>query len=232
MTEDQGKIPKYMRYLDKVSSVNNLKILEEMDLASPIPKRRIQIMDNKPPLPLIMKKEIAKQPYKDRPLFQEVSETLDEIIKAIEENKDLAAIKISNTIIKVKNKTVEEKEKQSEQAKKIKQDLELKWKLHKSKVKEQLQVLKAIKDKSPTTKQKSKDFSKSTAMGVGMKKFMDEKRHQFQDFKKENDEQKKKKEEQQKLVKIQEAQKKKETWDKFIEGQTEKLVNYFKTYLL
>ena len=175
-----------------------------------------------------MKKEIAKQPNKDWGLYQEVAETLDDILKAVEEKKDLASVKVSNNTIKIKNKAIEAKEKQNEKVKKAKEDMELKWKLHNKQVKKQLDKLKIDKEKSPLLNEKTKEISKS-AMQSGMKKFIVEKRNEFQEFKKQNDETKKKKDEEEKLFKIQEAQKKKDSWEKFLEGQKEKLV-YINSY--
>ena len=150
----------------------------ERSMTSPVlprEKRRVLQIESKPILSTLLKTEVAKIGFKERPFFQEVAEVFEEILEAIEEGKTSLPKREKGGHIT--NKVRDEKNKLKEQEDKDKEELDKKRKLRHQIVKHQLKEYKEKHVKE--TKKKEEQVKKSEQEITDKKK--EEKRKQMAD---------------------------------------------------
>ena len=166
-------------------------------------KKRVLQIEIKPILSILLKAEVAKAGFKERPLFQEVAEVLEEILQSAEEGK--------TTLLKkekaghMPNKVKEEKNKLKKQEDKEKEEVDKKRKLRHQIVKQQIEEYKQKGVKENKKKEEEAKKSEQEALEnkreEKRKQMIDKLKDKAQEFshkKKEQEELKKKEEEEKK----------------------------------
>jgi len=134
-------------------------------------KKRVLQIENKPILSLTLKTEVAKAPYNERPLFQDVAEVLQEMIEVLEEGKTALPKRIQGNIV---NKALEDKMKLKDIENKEKEDFEKRRKLRAQVVTKQITEQK--KNRGTTKDMKKQEDAKKSEKETEKEKKKEEKR--------------------------------------------------------
>ena len=144
-------------------------------ILSTLEKKRVLQIEIKPTLSISLKAEVAKVGFKERPLFQEVAEVLEEILSSGEEGK--TSLSKKDKAGHMANKIKEDKIKLKEQEDKEKEEIDKKRKLRHQLVKQQIEEYKQKGVKE--NKKKEEEVKKSEQEALENKK--EEKRKQMND---------------------------------------------------
>jgi len=179
-------------------------------------KRRVLPTEQKPKMSLELKKEVASFPYRDRAIAQEVAETLEIVLQAVEEGRVESKEKPV-----IKNKVIEAKEKEKEILAKQAEIAEQKRKQRHEEVKALQKELKAKKEEEEKPKVDNSAAKKKEEIRA---KYVAAQKEKATASKAQKEEEKKRKEEEEKEKKKVEGEKKKQEFKAFNAEKVEKYV--------